>query len=279
MKKDSNLLFGTAGIPSMAKARSTEAGIECVAALGLGCMEVEFVYGVKMSDKAAISAGELAAKKGIALTVHAPYYLNLNAVETDKITASKERILQTTRVASLLGARSVTFHAAFYLQSTPQETYQIVRRHLREIMDILERDGNKVTISPEITGKLSQFGTLEELLRLSTELKGVIPCFDFSHWHARTGKANSYHEFLDILDNIESKLGRQALDNMHIHISGIEYGKKGERKHLMLSESDIRYIELLQALKDRRVKGVIICESSPHPERDALLLHQTYNEI
>lgn len=279
MNEHQSLLFGTAGTPTISKTRSTEAGIDCVAELGLGCMEVEFVYGVRMSEKAAITAGELAARKGITLTVHGPYYINLNAVEPEKIRASKERILHSARIASLLGARSVTFHAAFYLGNTPQETYQTVKRHLGEVTSILRREGSKVIISPEITGKPSQFGTLEELLRLSTDLEGVRPCIDFSHWHARTGKANSYHEFTDILKNIESKLGRQALDNMHIHISGIEFGKKGERKHLMLSESDIRYMELLHALKDHRAKGVVICESSPYLERDALLLQQAYNEI
>lgn len=279
MKEYSGLIFGTAGTPTVAKGRSTEAGIECVAELGLGCMEVEFVYGVRMSDKNAMSAGELAARRSITLTVHAPYYINLNAVETEKIVASKERILESARIASLLGARSVTFHAAFYLRSTPQEAYQSVINHLGEVMDTLKRQGNKVIIAPEITGKPSQFGTMEELLQLSTELEGVMPCVDFSHWHARTGKANSYQEFIGILNNIETKLGRWALDNMHIHISGIEFGEKGERRHLMLAESDIRYTELLQALKDRGVKGVIICESSPHLEKDALLLQRAYNEI
>jgi deoxyribonuclease-4 len=100
-----------------------------------------------------------------------------------------------------------------------------------------------------------------------------------SHWHARTGKANSYHEFLVILDQIEEKLGRQALDNMHIHLSGIAYGRNGEIKHLMLSDSDFQYLELLKALKERKAKGVIISESMPYLEKDALLLQQTYRRL
>lgn len=270
------MLFGTAGTPAIAKGRGTEAGIKCVAELGLGCMEVEFVYGVKMSEKAAVSLGKLAADKGIVLTVHGPYYINLNAVEPEKIAASKERILKGARIASLLGARSFTFHAAFYLNNSPAETYRTAKGHLEEILEILRGEGNRVTVSPELTGKPSQFGSLEELLRLAIDLEGVSPCIDFSHWHARTGKGNSYQEFIDILDEIESRLGRPALDNMHIHVSGIEFGEKGERRHLMLSESDFNYVDLLRALKDRGVKGAVICESAPYPERDALLLQQTY---
>lgn len=273
------LLFGTGGVPVSAKSRSTEAGIERIAELGLGCMEVEFVQGVKMSPKGAASVGELAARKNVVLTAHGPYFVNLNAVEPQKVHMSKERILQTARIAALFGARSITFHAAFYLKSTPAETYTMVKRHLQEVVNTLRGEGNKVTISPEVTGKPSQFGTLEELLRLSSEIEGVAPCLDFSHWHARTGKANSYQEFLAVLDQIERKVGRRGLDNMHIHLSGIAYGKKGEIKHLMLPDSDFQYVELLKALKERKAKGVIICESDPYLEQDALLLQQTYREL
>ncbi|MGB6874107.1 MAG: TIM barrel protein [Dehalococcoidia bacterium] len=277
--KTGRLLFGTGGVPVSAKSRSTEAGIERIAELGLGCMEVEFVQGVRMSPKVAVSVGELAARKKVVLTAHGPYFINLNAVEPEKVHMSKERILQTARIVALFGARSITFHAAFYLKSTLAETYTVVKRHLDEIMHVLRNEGNKVIISPEVTGKPSQFGTLEEILQLSSEIKGVAPCLDFSHWHARTGKANSYQEFLDILDQLERKLGRQALDNMHIHLSGIAYGTKGEIKHLMLPDSDFQYAELLKALKERRAKGVVISESMPYLEKDALLLQQTYRAL
>jgi deoxyribonuclease-4 len=277
--KTEGLLFGTGGVPFSAKLRSTEAGIERIAELGLGCMEVEFVQGVKMSPQVAVSVGELAARKNVVLTAHGPYFVNLNAVEPQKVHMSKERILQTARIAALFGARSITFHAAFYLKSTPAETYAVVKKHLQEVVNILQKEGNKVTISPEVTGKPSQFGTLEELLRLSSEIEGVLPCIDFSHWHARTGKSNSYQEFLAMLDQIERKLGRRGLDNMHIHLSGIAYGNKGEIKHLMLPDSDFRYVELLKALKERKAKGVVISESAPYLEQDALLLQQTYLEL
>ena len=273
------LLFGTGGVPVSAKSRSTEAGIERIAELGLGCMEVEFVQGVKMSPNVAASVGELAARKKVVLTAHGPYFVNLNAVEPQKVHMSKERILQTARIAALFGARSITFHAAFYLKSTPAETYAVVKRHLEEVVNTLRREGNKVTISPEVTGKPSQFGTLEEILQLSSEIEGVAFCLDFSHWHARTAKANSYQEFLNILDQVEQKLGRRGLDNMHIHLSGIAYGKKGEIKHLMLEDSDLHYAELLKALKERKAKGVVICESVPYLEKDALLLQQTYRAL
>ena len=130
----------------------------------------------------------------------------------------------------------------------------------------------------EVTGKGTQFGTIEEVLSLSAELEGAAPCIDFAHWHARTGKFNSYPEFASILLQIRERLGSSALENMHIHVSGINYGKKGELNHLDLEESDFHYTELLTALKDYGVKGMVICES-PNLERDAMLLQATYNKL
>ena len=272
------LLFGTAGIPNSAKTASTVDGIERIAELGLGCMEIEFVQGVKMGEAGARLVGETAARRGIKLTAHAPYFINLNAREPEKIRASQGRILQTARIAAICGAESIVFHTAFYLGDPPEVAYNTVKKHLGEIMDQLKRENNRVWVRPEIMGKVSQFGTPDEVLNLSTELERVAPCVDFAHWHARTGRFNTYQEFTSILQQIKERLGRAALDNMHIHVSGIAYGKKGEIKHLTLKESDFQYVELLKALKDYDVKGVVICES-PNLEEDALLLQATYDAL
>ena len=272
------LLFGTAGVPHSAKSHSTASGIERIAELGLGCMEIEFVRGVKMGEDGASLVAETASKRGIKLSAHAPYYINLNAREPEKVKASQERLLQTARIASLCGAESVVFHTGYYLGDPLKKVYDTVKKYLAETLDQLKRETNQVRIRPEIMGKHSEFGTLEEVFDLCTELEGLSICIDFAHWHARTGKFNSYPEFASILSQIEQRLGRAALDDMHIHVSGIHYGAKGEIKHLNLKESDLRYVELLQALKEHQAKGIVICES-PNLEEDALLLQATYNAL
>jgi len=272
------LLFGSAGVPRSVKNRSTDRGIRRIAELGLGCMELEFVRGIKMGESAARNIEKLAKEKGIALSSHGPYFINLNAREAEKRTASQERLLNTVRIASLCGARTVVFHAAYYMGDPPDEAYSVVKKNLQDIMHKLKFEQNQVWVRPEVAGKISQFGTLEEVLSLSNEIEGVAPCIDFAHWHARTGKFNSYAEFASILEQIESQLGRAALDNMHIHVSGIAYGAKGEIKHLNLKESDFDYVSLAKALKDFNVNGLVISES-PNLEGDALLLQRTYNSL
>jgi len=272
------LLIGTAGTPHSAQSQSTIGGIERVAELGLGCMELEFVQRVSMGEKTAGKVAEAAVRSGIKLTTHASYYINLNAREPEKVRASQERLLKAARIGALCGAVSVAFHAAFYMGDSPEQTYEVVKRHLAEVLEELDAEGNHIWVRPELTGKASQFGDLEELLNLSLELERVAPCIDFAHYHARTGGHNSYQEFSAILARIEERLGRNALDNMHIHVAGILYGGKGERKHIDLKESDMEYAALMKALRDHDVKGVLVCES-PNLEEDALLLSETYHAL
>lgn len=273
------LYFGVTGVPSGARRPTSEAGVERVKELGLEAMELAWVRGVKMGEASAERLGAVARAQGIRLSAHAAYYINLNAEEEDLRARGRERILKAARIGALCGVSSVVFHAAAYMGRSPAEVYAIVKDQLQEISDMLRAEGNTVQLRPEITGKDTYFGSLDELLRLASEVEGVAPCVDFAHLHARTGGAyNSYDEFASILQSISDQLGREALDNMHIHAGGIEYSAKGERKHLMLKESDFRYDELLKVLKDFDVKGLLICES-PDPASDAVLMRDTYRSL
>jgi deoxyribonuclease-4 len=272
------LFFGTAGVPRSTKASTSTAGIERVRELGLDCMELEFVQGVRMREKGAGTVLETAGRENIALSVHAPYYINLNSPEEEKLKASMERIYQAARIGSLCGAESIVLHAAFYQKSSKQAVYENVSKALRELTEQLRGEGVPAVLRPETMGKRTQFGTLEEVLALSEEIEGVMPCLDFSHMHAREGKENSYPEFTAILSKVENALGKEGLAHMHMHVSGIEYDRNGEKRHLPLKESDFNYPELLKALKEFEVRGRVICES-PILEEDALLLKKTYGEI
>ena len=271
-----DILFGTGGVPHSASDRSVAAGVRRIRELELDCMEVEFVHGVRIKKEAAEEVGRLAAEIGVALTCHGPYYINLNSEEKDKKEASVKRIIETARAGQWLGARSITFHAGFFMKGDKEEVYTVIRKALGEITTALRKEGVNVRVSPELTGKETQFGSLEELLRLSREVENIHPCIDFAHYHARTGGAqNSYREFCGILETIEKDLGRTALDELHMHIAGINYTAKGERNHLNLKESDMEYKALLKALKDFGVRGYLICES-PNLEEDAALLKDAY---
>jgi deoxyribonuclease-4 len=273
------LRFGPAGIPTSVKGRSLEEGIEEVRRLGLDCMEVEFVRGVNISEEKAREVGKKARKKGVLLTVHGPYFINLNSKEERKIVASKKRIFDSAYIAHLLGAKGVTFHAGYYGGDLASEVYKRVKQGLVEVIEKLESEGIGMKLRPETTGKLSQFGSLDEVLLLSQEVLAIEPCVDFAHIYARElGRMNTEREFSGILNKVRSLLGDEVLRDLHIHISGVVYGSKGEKKHLPLLESGFNYRGLIKVLKDQGVSGVVISES-PILEKDALLMKEFYDSL
>lgn len=273
-----NLAFGTAGVPVSSPRSDTLSGIRRIRELGLDAMEIEFVQGVRMSPETAEKVRQVAFECNVRLMIHAPYYVNLNAKERDKLQASKERILDSARIGAICGAESVTFHPAFMMGDSSETVYARVKENLEQILETLEKEGITIRISPETTGKPSQFGSLDELVRLAKEIKKLGIAVDFAHLHARDGKFNTYEEISVALSKLKKELGSKALANMHIHFSGIEYGPKGERNHLNLSQSDMNYREHLRALRDFGVSGVVICES-PNLEGDAILLQREFARI
>ncbi len=273
-----SLRFGTAGTPVQSKERSSLAGVGVVSQLGLECMELEFVRGVRMSMELAAKVGAAAKKNDVVLTAHAPYYINLNSLEEQKIKDSFTRILDTARVANAAGAYSITFHAAYFMKQDQSSVYDKVKDRMKKIVATLQDEGVGLWVRPETTGKATQFGSLVETIKLSQDVEQVLPCIDFAHLHAREGKVNTYPEFSEVLVAVENGLGKEALQQMHIHMSGIHYGPKGERNHLVLKESDMNYNDLMKVFKEFGVCGVVICES-PNIERDALLMKKTYESF
>ena len=273
------LRFVTAGQPICNGSAGYEKAFDILENLKLDGLELEFVHGVRMTPANKEIVSRVSKEKDMVLTAHGPYYINLNSKEEEKIQASITRILDTARMGKDLGAFSITYHAAFYMGMQPEDVYKKVEKSMEVICKTLEKEGNDIWVRPETTGKPTQWGNLEEIVKLSRDFKQVLPCVDFSHLHARTnGKYNTYDEFCAIFEYIGKELGTSALENFLAHIAGIEYGEKGEKKHLLLHESDMNYKDLMKAFKQFDVKGVIVCES-PIMEDDAVILKEFYNSL
>ncbi len=269
------LRFGTGGAPMSTPSRNTIEGLHELKRLGLENLELEFVQNVFLNDKSAPEVKKVAEENDIALTAHGSYYINLNSKEEKKIEASKKRIFSGAKMADKAGARSITFHPAFNHGMDPETVYKNAKKHLIQVRDECKDAGMKIMLRPETTGKGTQFGHFKELTKLGAET-GCLPCIDFAHIHAREQKWNTPEEFHDILAHLEKEL--DIIKNMHIHMSGINYGEKGEKNHLLLEESDFRWKELLKTWKEFDIKGVVVCES-PIMEKDAKLMQDFYKTL
>ena len=275
-----NIRFGTVGSPQGTPKSGTPAAIGYIRELGLSALEIAWVRSVRVKDETCLAMKAAAEEHDVKLSVHAPYYINLNSQTDELMQKSDERLLAAARKGYLAGAREIVFHPGSYHEQPPDEVYSRVKAHLAELRDRLLGEGVDVVLRPETMGKSAMFGSLEELVSLGAELDGVAPCIDIAHLHARPGDGsfNSDAEFAAMFELVKSELGAESLADMHFHLSGIEYGPKGEKNHLILEESDLEWRAFLQACVDFDVRGTIVVES-PNLEEDALLIQRTYKEL
>ncbi|MEK6587828.1 MAG: TIM barrel protein [Chloroflexota bacterium] len=273
--------FGTVGSPRSTpeKPGGAVGAVLRLRELGLDAFEIGWVQSVRVKPETCQRIKEAAAEAGVAISVHAPYFINLNAT-MEEWPKSRKRLMDAAHYGNLAGATDIIFHPGSYFGRPPDEVLELAIPRLRACLDELRAADNPVTLRPETMGKSALLGTLEDALVMAQEIEGVEPCVDFSHLHARTGNGtlNSREEWVVALKAYKKALGARALKRMHIHLSGIEYGPKGERNHLMLAESDFDLKGLLRALRDLDCRGRILCES-PVMEDDARLIKKTWGRL
>lgn len=263
--------FGTVGSPLATPPRpgGTVGGIRYAASLGLDALELAWVQGVRVGEAGCAAIRAAAEECGVALSVHAPYYINLNADE-EKWPRLRRYLMDAAHFGHLAGATDIVFHPGTYFGRPAGEVLERVGPRLQACVDELRAAGNPVILRPETSGKAAMLGSLEDVLEMA-KIPGVAPCLDFAHLHARLGDGsmNTYEEWMDALRIYRAALGDEARRHLHIHLSGIDYGPKGEKNHLVMEEADLNFRDLMRALRDSGAGGRILCES-PILEEDAL---------
>ncbi|MFQ5941950.1 MAG: TIM barrel protein [Anaerolineales bacterium] len=277
----SKFRFGTVGTPRSTpkKPGGAVGAVQQLNQLGLNAFEIGWVRSVRVKEETCALIKEAGEEHDVALSVHAPYYINLNATD-EEWPKSRKRLMDAAHYGNLAGATDIIFHPGSYFGQPPEEVLEFVVPRLQGCVDELRAAENSATLRPETMGKSAQLGTLEDALVMSKEIEGVEPCVDVSHLHARAGDGsqNSYEEWMESLRSYKKALGARALKRMHVHLSGIEYGPKGERNHLMLAESDFDLNGLLRALHEMGCGGRIVCES-PIMEDDALVIQKAWSKL
>jgi len=259
----SKILIGPAG-----SGGSKDEGFILVKNSGLDALEIEFTYGVWMTNEDAKAIHELNKKLNLHLSIHAPYYINLNSTDKNKIESSKKRILKCCEIGNIMGANCIVFHPGYYGKSTHEEAYQTIKKAILEMQKTIEKNKWNTILCPETTGKVSQFGDLDDLLRMMKET-GCSICIDFAHLKARYQGKMSYEEMAE-------KIKKAKLKHVHCHFSGIEWTEKGERRHLLTPESEIK--DLFKALKKYKIDCTILNES-PSPLEDAIKMKKILSKM
>jgi deoxyribonuclease-4 len=276
-----SFLFGTVGSPTGTpkKPGGSAGAVEFSRSLGLGALELGWVQSVRVTEATCALIKAAGKAQDIALSVHAPYFINLNAT-TEEWPKSRKRLMDAAHYGYLAGATDIIFHPGSYFGGDPAEVLKIALPRLKDCVEELKKNGDKATLRPETMGKSAMLGSFGDTLAMSAAMEGVQPCLDFAHLHARPGDGtmNTYDEWAGCLKAYQRELGKQALKHLHIHLSGIEYGPKGEKNHLPLAEADLDLKALFNALKDFGCGGRILCES-PIMEEDALYMKKAWMKV
>ena len=273
--------FGTVGSPlgTPKKPGGSVGAIEFSKSLGLNTFELGWVQSVRVTEVTCAAIKQKAEEHKVSLSVHAPYFFNLNATD-EEWPKSRKRLMDAAICGNLAGATDIIFHPGSYFGNDRVEVLKVAIPRLQGCVEELRQAGNPVTLRPETMGKSAMLGSLEDTIEMSKAIEGVQPCIDFAHLHARPGDGtmNTYDEWSSLLKSYQKALGKKALKRLHIHLSGIEYGPKGEKNHLKLEEADLDLKSLFRAIKVFGCAGRILCES-PIMEEDALNMKKAWMKV
>jgi len=261
--------IGPAGIPLSCKGRTNKDGIIYTnVALDLNAIEIQFVRGLYiMSEEEAQIIRDYSTDNDIEVHTHAPYYINL-AGDDEEISMSFEKILKSVQMAANIGSKSVIIHPGFYGEKTEKKTLKMVIKNSKKIMSMIKKEKINMELGIETMGKQKVFGTLEEVIEVSKNVKGVKPVIDLAHIHARgNGCLKERKDFEEIFE----KLKPLKLKHYLIHITGVLYENGNELYHLPIKKGDMPIAPLIEIILDNNYNVTLISES-PLLEHDAVYI-------
>ncbi|HIS69724.1 MAG TPA: TIM barrel protein [Candidatus Gallacutalibacter stercoravium] len=280
------ICFGPAGQCRKAKElklKSTWHYLDFVAQMGLNAFEYSAGRGVNIGEATAQRLGSRARELGIVMSLHAPYYISLASREEEKREKSVQYILDSALAVSRLGGNRIVVHPGGLNGQSREEALRVACATLQKARRVLDENGfTQIAICPETMGKISQLGTLEEVIKLCLLDDRMLPCVDFGHLNARTlGGLQCEADFAGVLDEIGKRLGQERLKSMHIHFSKIAYSAGGEVRHLTFEDESFGpdFEPLMLQLAKRRMEPVVICESAGTQSEDALQMQEAYRRF
>ena len=274
--------FGPAGNAESFPYKSSVDAPRWLQELGLDCYEYQCGKGVRVKEDTAVALGRQAQEHGVALSLHAPYFINLANPDPESQEKTIGYITSSCLVAEQMGATRVVIHSGALMKRTREEAMNIALPFLRRIVAVCEDQGfGHITLCPETMGKINQLGDLDEVLRLCRVHESLIPCVDFGHLYARSlGKDEGAEAVERMLSRMESELGTDRASRFHSHFSHIEFTPNGGEKCHRTFDDDGGYgpawEPLAQAVAERGWSPTFICESAGTQAEDALTMKRIY---
>lgn len=259
-------------------AKSTLDAPSFVKNYGLDAYEYEAGNGLSASAQSLLLLGQEAKRQGIAMSLHAPYFISLSSVEEQKRYNSIEYIRRSLSAAKLLGARIIVVHTGSAAKISRREAMELAKDTLYKTLENVDTHG--VLIGLETMGKQNQLGTLDEVIELCSMDKRLAPVVDFGHMNAREcgGVFPDRNAYLRVFDAIGSRLSDAVARELHCHFSKIEWTAAGEKRHLTFEDTVFgpRFEPLAEVIASEHLAPTVICESAGTQTRDAKIMKEMY---
>ena len=262
------LRFGPARVPSR---ESPAKAIELLRERGYTACEIDFESGFWMDYPWAEEFGKLARRRRIALSVHAPIAGFMGHVERDRKHGMATGMLDHSAGIAKVGRRRAG-RLPPGLPARPDARSRRSPRSSPSSRTSASGSRRKSGASPfgvEIMGRVNDFGSLDDVLAISSRLDWVRPVIDFAHLHATTdGAFTTVKAFHEVLAAANRVLPRGA--PFHIHFSDIAYANRNETKHLPYGEGTLRAEPLGKALARFQRPATVITESPTEESHQAI---------
>lgn len=277
------ILFGPSGNSEgffAAGLKNSEQSAVWVKNMGLDAFEYSFGRGVLMSEEKALSIGKAFNENNVKISVHAPYYINFSNPDPEMIDKSIGYVIKSAEMVGLMGGNRIIIHPATQGKDARENAFARALDNFKKLTDVIYATGlDNLLYCPETMGKYAQLGTVEEITEICKIDKIYVPTVDFGHVNSREGGSlKTKEDFIKRLQFMIDELGYDRMKHFHVHFSKIQYGAKGEIRHLNFDDEVYgpEFEPLADALIDLKLEPVIICESAGMQDVDALYMKNYY---
>ena len=181
-----------------------------------------------------------------------------------------------------MGGKRCVYHPGTCGTLPRDKAFELLKERTKELVKRVKDAGfEDLYICPETMGKSQQLGTYQEIAEICSYDDMLVPTIDFGHINAlEHGSLMSVEDFDRVISYLIDKLGIEKVKKMHIHFSKIEYGEKGEIRHLTFEDEKYgpNFEHLAVVLKKYDLHPFIICESRGTQSDDAVIMKNIYEK-
>ena len=236
-----DIRFGVGGFPlaftDRPESKDRGAVFAWLRSVGLDAIELQMTYGPRMTAEQGRRYRALAIADDIKISIHGSYYIVLASPDPAKVLRSVDTLLRTYEQADILGAREIVLHPGSLYGAPEAEASRRFAENLQRFMAQLGK--TDICLMIETAGKVGQMGSVDMILDVAATIKGVGPCIDFGHVHARSlGGLETADAIAQVFARIDEFQRSNPDTPTHFHYTPIHYGPRGEIQHRALSDID-----------------------------------------